>query len=159
MYNSRSPTEALFPLKFLPEDFLTSLKEYQHFFIGMQMEEIKENLQHFHHMSKNERKLLHQLRNHVAFHYLKVFDVRPIEPNHRIVPESHLDGIQRYETSVISQSFGNKKRGSYNQRHQMQGVQQSWLESVRDNEMLACNPSACLSLKGIVRFFYPFIRL
>lgn len=110
------------------------------------MGEIEENIQHFHHMSKNERKRLHQVREHVALHYLRVFAVRPLEVEDRVVPESYLDGIQRYDTSVISQ-FGNRKKGSYNQRHQ--GVQQSWLESVRDEALLACNPSACLSLKGI----------
>lgn len=152
VYHCSSPDKALFPLKFIPVDFLDNLKEFQHFFIGIQMDEIKVNIGNFQHMSKFEKKQLYHLRNQVAVHYMSVFNISPIEENARIVSGSYLDGIQRDHISVIATNahFGKRRKsGSYNDRHQ--GLHHSWLESVREDEDLACNPSACISLKGIAQ--------
>lgn len=88
-YKNRE-VKAMFPIEYVPDDFINQIKQLSSFFMNEQIKTINHNVFHFNKHIKSEILRVGIIRNDIAQFFLSKYKVRAIPDTDRLVPNKNI---------------------------------------------------------------------
>lgn len=136
-------TKSMLPLSTLPDDFLRQTVECAKYFMNLQVAVIENNIRNFRRFDKQEHDRIKILKSLIADEYIKIYNLKPIESDQKILHGQILNNDINLNIRVHSGSHTERKLFEHLSREDQITVFYDRLKSFYDSiqEQPFSNPS------------------